>query len=58
VLDGVEDQVSALAHRAGHLDEGRRPGALGPGARAVEELAWPVPVEVAGENGSELLFIS
>jgi hypothetical protein len=48
-----------VAHGAGGLDERGEPGALSPSAPPVEEFGGLVAVEVAGEDGPELLsFIS
>jgi len=50
VLERVDDQPTAFAHGAGALDERCQPGALRPGAPAVEQHDRVGGVEVAGEG--------
>ncbi len=56
VFDGVQDDVSSLAHGAGGLDEGSEAGPLGSGALALQQHAGRLADEVAGEDGPELFL--
>lgn len=56
VLDGVEHEISAVAHGAGGLDEGRESGALCSSAPPVQQHLGMVAAEVASQDRSELFF--
>jgi hypothetical protein len=56
VLDGVDDDRSPVAHRAGRLDERFQPGSQGAGDPTVERADGVDWFETGGEDRPELFF--
>lgn len=56
VFDGVQDEVSAVTHRLGGLDERGETGSLCAGTPPVKQFGGFVAGEVAGEDRPELFF--
>ena len=55
LFQGVDDDCSALAHRVGHLHERGETTAQRPGDPAIEQFDGVLRLEVAVEDGPELL---